>query len=125
MSRKDRLAWVKINAPKVKKFLSTFNPGGDKQKMVDMLVARHCDSYVPSDTTALRNSVHVYTDFGSGRLVYMGYGNPKGLNTYTDNRSNVFWQDGINHSGLRGPRWAERWFNNGGKEIIEIEMSRM
>jgi hypothetical protein len=118
MTRKDRLIQVKINTKIKNKLLASFSPGSNLQKFVDMSVARHSDKYAPSDTTALRKSAYANTDFGSGQIIYTIYGNPTGRNTWNDDTS--LFQD----RPIRGSRWVERWWNNGGKEVLGREIMR-
>jgi len=109
---------VKVNLHAKNKLLSSFGNGSPLQKMIDMSVARHSDKYAPSDTTALRKSVFLNTIFGQGYLIYTIYGNPNGRNTWNDDTS--LFQD----RPIRGPRWVERWWNGGGKEVLELEIMR-
>ena len=109
---------VKVNTQAKNKLISSFKPGSDLQKYIDLSVTRHSDKYAPSDTTALRKSVFINTIFGNGLLIYSIYGNPNGRNTWNDDTS--LFQD----RPIRGPRWVERWWNNGGKEILELEVKR-
>ena len=109
---------VKVNTAAKNRLISSFSQGSQLQKFIDSSVVRHLDRYVPSDTTAIRKSVIRNTVFGSGLLVYSIYGNPTGRNTYNDTTS--LFQD----RPIRGSRWAERWWNGGGRETLELEVTR-
>ena len=109
---------VKVNEAVKKKLLAAYSAGSTLQKYIDMSVARHSDKYAPSDTTALRKSVILNSHFGSGQLIYSIYGNPNGRNTWNDDTS--LFQD----RPTRGSRWVERWWNGGGKEVLDEEVMR-
>jgi len=101
---------VKTELPKVQTYLKAFGllPKDTVQKLIDSEIVRLSDPYVPSDTTALRKSVFLNTDFGSGKIVYDIYGNTPGRNTWNDTTSK--FQD----RPMRGPFWVIRMWNNGG-----------
>jgi len=109
---------VKVNRNVKNKLLASYGRGSPLQKFIDLSVARHSDKYAPSNTTALRKSVFINTIFGFGRLIYTIYGKIAGRNTWNDDTS--LFQD----RPIRGPRWAERWLNNGGKETLYLEIMR-
>lgn len=92
--------------------------GGDLQKFIDSEVVRLSDPYVPSDTTALRKSVFINTQFGSGKIIYTVYGNPDGRNTWNDETSN--FQD----RPMRGPYWVKRMLDAGGWEKLKLAIVR-
>ena len=109
---------VKVNTAAKNRLISNFSTGSQLQKFINISVIRHLDKYVPSDTTAIRKSVIRNTVFGSGLLIYSIYGNPTGRNTYNDTTS--LFQD----RPIRGSFWAERWWNGGGRETLELEVMR-
>ena len=115
---KGKSCLVKINTAAIRNVVAVFSPGGDVQKLADMEIARLSDPYVPSDTAALRKSVFVRSNFGSGEIIYEIYGNANGRNTWNDTSS--LFQD----RPIRGAFWTERMLNNGGKEKLELTLKR-
>jgi len=111
-------AKVVIKGPTVQDFIKGLGllRNGRVQTYIDTEIVRLADPYVPSDTTFIRKSVFLNTDFGSGLIIYSIYGNPRGRNTYNDVTS-VF-QDGL-PNGLRGPYWIHRMLGSGGWEKLE------
>jgi len=112
MTRKDRLAKVVVNTQAVNKIKAKFRIHGDLQRFIDMSIVRLADPYVPSDTTAIRKSVFLNTDFGSGRLIYTIYGKRNGRNSWNDTVSD--FQD----RPQRGPYWVIRMLISGGKNKL-------
>ena len=105
-------AKIKRNNKEINRILTEFSPGSNLQKYIDMEVARHSDPYVPSDTTTLRKSVFVRTNFGSGEIIYEIYGNPDGKNTWNDTTSK--FQD----APIRGAFWVTRMLDAGGAQKL-------
>jgi len=103
---------VKVNTEAITNLFKSFSPGSALQKFVDMEVVRLSDPFAPSDTTALRKSAFVRTDFGSGRVTYEIYGKPDGRNTWNDETSQ--FQD----RPTRGPYWVKRMLESGGMEKL-------
>ena len=112
--------WVKvsINNAAINTIKKTFSPGSNLQKFVDMEVIRLSDPFAPSDTTNLRKSPFIRTDFGSGLVVYEIYGDPDGRNTWNDTTS--LFQD----RPTRGPFWVERAMNSGGREKLLLAIDK-
>jgi len=106
---------AKIEGPPVDELLASLGIGGDVQKFIDSEFIRLNDNFVPSDTTTLRKSAILNTKIGSGLVVYSVYGNPRGRNTYNDVTSE--FQGGM-PNGLRGPFWAHRMLDAGGREKL-------
>ena len=115
---KTKNVTVKVNAKVKQKLINSYSPGSDLQKFVDISVEREVRPFVPQDTTALAKSVILNTDFGSGQLIWSIYGNPDGRNTWNDNTST------FQGAPMRGSRWAERWANGGGREVLSREIRR-
>ena len=109
---------VKINTATIRNLLSSFVPGTNFQKFIDLEIIRLSDPYVPSDTASIRKSVFTSTTFGSGEIVYKIFGNLNGRNTWNDDVSR--FQD----APRRGPEWAIRMLNGGGKEKLELAARR-
>ena len=110
---KGKACTVKINISPLQEIASLFEPGGNLQKFIDLEIARLSDPYVPSDTTAMRKSVYARSQFGSGEIIYEIYGDANGKNSWNDHTSR--FQD----APRRGPEWAVRMLNEGGKEKLE------
>ena len=109
---------LKINTAAMKAVINTFSPGSNLQKFVDMEVIRLSDKFAPSDTTALRKSPFIRTNFGSGQVIYEIYGNKDGRNTWNDTTS--LFQD----RPMRGPFWVERTMNSGGREKLLLAIDK-
>ena len=111
---------VKITLPKAQTYLKTFGllPKDTVQKLIDSEIVKLADPYVPSDTTAIRKSVFMNTDFGGGKIIYDIYGNSPGRNTWNDTTSR--FQD----APTRGPFWVLRMWNQGGKEKVMLAVKR-
>ena len=120
MTRKQKLVQVKINTAAIAKYVANFKPGSNLQKFIDQDAARVFDPYVPSDTAAIRRSVFINTDFGSGRLVYTIYGNPKGWNTWNGNNGTAVFQG----APKRGAYWTSRALADGGMEKLKLSAQR-
>lgn len=118
---------IKTWFPKLKDYQKKFRlePKGTVQKLIDSEIVRLSDPYVPSDTTYTRKSVYALTELGTGKVVYEAYGYAPGRNIWNDDRTGVHWQDGINHGGLRGPKWTLRMWENGGMVKIMKTVNRL
>ena len=111
---------VKFYIPAVQTYSKILGllPKSNVQTLIDTEVVRLSDPYVPSDTTAIRKSVFINTDFGSGKIEYDIYGNVPGRNTWNDTTSE--FQD----RPRRGPFWTIRMWNDGGKEKVIKTINR-
>jgi len=118
MTRIEKRARVRINTKIIQDTINNFKAGSNFQRFLDMKVIKLSDPYVPSDTTALRKSVFVKTQFGSGRLVYKVYGNPDGKNTWND--TTAVFQD----RPIRGAFWTIRMLADGGAEKLRLIINR-
>jgi len=94
-------------------------PSGKMQTFYDNEVIRLSDPYVLSDTTTLRKSIFMNTNFGNGEVIYSIYGNKDGRNTWNDTTSR--FQD----APKRGPFWVIRMFNEGGREKLLLALNRL
>jgi hypothetical protein len=114
---------VKTYIPKVNQYIKQLGlePKGTVQKLIDSEIVKLSDPYAPSDTTALRESVFMNTDIGSGKIIYDIYGNSPGRNTWNDTTSK-FQDRGSDKS--RGPFWVLRMWNDGGKERVMLAVKR-
>ena len=106
---------VTVNDKVIKSLIRSLSPGSNLQKLIDMETARLSDPFAPSDTASLRKSVFTKSSFGSGRIVYEIYGRPDGRNTWNDDTSRFQGRP------VRGPRWAARAMNAGGREKLQLE----
>ena len=109
-------AKVKVSFPKAQAVIKKIglHRGGRVQEFVDTEIVRGCDDYVPKDVGNLRDSVYTNAKgkFGDGKLTWDIYGNENGRNTWNDTTSH--FQD----APMRGPFWALRFWNSGGKETV-------
>jgi len=114
---------VTIKLPEAQVFIKSFGllPKDTVQKLIHNKIVRLSDSYAPSDTGALRESVYMNTDFGSGKVIYDIYGNSPGRNTWNDTTSK--FQDRTSNKP-RGPFWVLRMWNDGGKEKVMLAVKR-
>jgi hypothetical protein len=117
------MAKVKVIFPKVKTYIKQLRlePKDTVQKLIDIEIVRLSVPYVPQDTGATEKSVFPNTDFGSGKIVYGIYGYSPGRNTWNDTTSK--FQDRP-PAGKRGPFWALRMWNDGGKEKVMLAVKR-
>jgi hypothetical protein len=109
---------VTVNLSAKNKLIQSFSKGSQLQKTIDSEVVRLSDPYAPSDTSALRKSAFTETDFGSGRIKYLIYGNVDGRNTWNDTTSK--FQD----APKRGAFWVIRMLVDGGAEKLKREIQR-
>jgi len=116
-------AKVKVSFPKAQAVIERvgLQKGGRVQTLIDSEIARGCDDYVPKDSGHTRGSVYVNSKFGDGKLIWDIYGNENGRNIWNDTRENVHWQD----APMRGPFWALRFWNGGGRERVIREANAL
>ena len=122
MTRRERLVRVRKISPVINRLRATYSPGSNLQKFIDMEAIRITDPFVPVDTTALKKSPMVKTEFGSGQIIYEIYGNPHGRNSWNDTTSR--FQGGIHAGGKRGSYWVQRAMNEGGRERLMLGINR-
>ena len=90
---------------------------GRVQKAVDQAFLAGVDPYIPFDQGLLRDSGIMHTVVGSGLIVWDAENKARRL-YYGEEYWN--WSNGgIQNGGLRGPYWAQRYIQNGGKKEIE------
>ena len=90
---------------------------GKVQEAIDSTFLMGVEPYVPFVTGALIDSGIQHTDIGSGLIIWDVENKARRLYYGED-----FWNwsnGGIQDGGLRGPYWAERYIQNGGKEQIQ------
>lgn len=90
---------------------------GRVQKAIDSAFLMGVEPYTPFLEGYLTDSAITHTDIGSGEIVWDVDNKARRLyfGEYYWNWSNGGIQDG----GLRGPYWAERYIQNGGRAEIE------
>lgn len=90
---------------------------GRVQCAVDETFLMGVEPYVPMDTGLLKDSARLHTDIGSGEIVWDAENKARRL--YYGEEDWNWSNGGMQEGGLRGPYWAERYFQNGGREEIE------
>lgn len=103
----------------LKKFISGLGleEKGRVQRAIDEAFIRGVDPFLPFDEGKLRDSVKPNTIIGTGLIVWDIENKARRL--YYGEKDWNWSNGGIQNGGLRGPYWAERYFQNGGKEDIE------
>ena len=91
--------------------------GGYVQQEVDKAFLRGVGPYTPEDTGTLIASAPPHTIIGSGEIIWDA--EKKARRLYYGEEDWNWSHDGVQEGGLRGPYWAERYFQNGGKQEIE------
>lgn len=90
---------------------------GRVQQVIDNTFLMGVEPYVPMDTGQLIDSARLHTVIGSGEIVWNS-GNKARRLYYGENSWN--WSNGgVQEGGLRGPYWAHRYIQNGGREQVE------
>ena len=90
---------------------------GRVQTAIDSAFLMGVEPYVPMDTGLLIDSGRLHTDVGSGEIVWDAENKARRL--YYGEKKWKWSNGGIQDGGLRGPYWAERYMQDGGKEQIE------
>ena len=90
---------------------------GRVQRKVDETFLMGVEPFVPMDTGLLKDSARLHTDIGSGVIVWDAENKARRL--YYGEEDWNWSNGGMQEGGLRGPYWAERYFQNGGREEIE------
>ena len=90
---------------------------GRVQKAIDEAFLRGVDPYIPLDDGTLRDSGKLYTVRGTGLIVWDAENKARRL--YYGEEDWNWSNGGVQVGGLRGPYWAQRYIQNGGKKEIE------
>ena len=90
---------------------------GRVQCAVDEPFLMGVEPFVPMDTGLLKDSARLHTDIGSGVIVWDAENKARRL--YYGEEDWNWSNGGMKEGGLRGPYWADRYFQNGGREEIE------
>lgn len=90
---------------------------GRVQRAVDETFLTGVEPFVPMDTGLLIDSARLHTDIGSGEIVWDAENKARHL--YYGEEDWNWSNGGVQDGGLRGPYWAERYIQNGGREQIE------
>lgn len=89
---------------------------GAVQLAIDDQFMLGVEPYVPFLEGFLNNSMWIHTDPGSGEIVWDC--DNKARRLYYGDYSWHWSNGGVQEGGLRGPYWAERYWQNGGKEEV-------
>lgn len=90
---------------------------GRVQCAIDEQFLMGVEPFVPMDTGLLINSGRLHTNIGSGEIVWDVENKARRL--YYGEEDWNWSNGGVQEGGLRGPYWAERYIQNGGREEIE------
>ena len=90
---------------------------GRVQKAIDEAFLMGVEPFVPFLEGTLRDSARLHTDIGSGEIVWDAENKARRL--YYGEADWNWSNGGVQEGGLRGPYWAERYIQNGGREEIE------
>lgn len=90
---------------------------GRVQQAVNEAFLTGVDPYVPFETGLLKDSARLHSDLRFGKIIWNAENKARRL-YYGEEEWN--WSNGgVQEGGLRGPYWAERYMQNGGREEIE------
>lgn len=96
---------------------------GRVQRAVDETFLTGVEPFVPKDEGWLIDSGRLHTDIGSGEIVWDADKKARrlyyGEEDWNWSNGGMQTEDEKGNRGLRGPYWAERYIQNGGKEEIE------
>lgn len=92
------------------------NEKGRVQTAIDQEFLRGVEPFMPLDTGTLIDSGIEHTIVGTGMIVWDAENKARRL--YYGEKNWNWSNGGIQEGGLRGPYWAERYIQNGGKEQI-------
>lgn len=90
---------------------------GRVQRVIDETFLMGVEPYVPMDTGLLIGSARLHTQIGSGEIVWNAENKARHL--YYGEDSWNWSNGGVQEGGLRGPYWAHRYIQNGGREQVE------
>lgn len=90
---------------------------GRVQRAVDEAFLTSVEPFVPMDTGLLIGSARLHTKVGEGEVVWDVENKARRL--YYGEEDWDWSNGGVQEGGLRGPYWADRYFQNGGREEIE------
>lgn len=90
---------------------------GRVQCAIDTEFLRGVEPYVPLDEGFLIDSGITHTIIGTGEIVWDVENKARRL--YYGEEDWNWSNGGVQEGGLRGPYWADRYIQNGGREAIE------
>lgn len=90
---------------------------GHVQKVIDSTFLMGVEPYVPMDEGFLISSAKLHTRIGSGEVVWNS-GN-KARRLYYGEMDWNWSNGGVQAGGSRGPYWAHRYIQEGGREQVE------
>ena len=90
---------------------------GRIQQTVNETFLKGVEPYTPFETGLLKDSARLHSDLRFGKIIWNAENKARRL-YYGEEEWN--WSNGgVQEGGLRGPYWAERYMQNGGREEIE------
>lgn len=87
---------------------------GAVQHAIDYQFMLGVEPYVPFLNGYLKNSMWIHTDIGSGEIIWDC--DNKARRLYYGEDSWNWSNGGVQEGGLHGPYWAERYWQDGGRE---------
>lgn len=90
---------------------------GRVQRRIDETFLMGVEPFVPFLDGTLIDSARLHTNIGSGEIVWDAENKARRL--YYGEMDWNWSNGGVQEGGLRGPYWAERYIQNGGREQIE------
>lgn len=91
--------------------------GGYVQRVIDGTFLLGVEPYTTKDEGRLIDSAHLHTEIGSGEVIWDV--DNKARRLYYGEEDWNWSNGGVQEGGLRGPYWAKRYIQNGGKQEIE------
>lgn len=90
---------------------------GHVQRVIDSTFMMGVEVYVPLDTGLLKDSARLHTVVGSGEIVWDAENKARRL--YYGEEDWNWSNGGVQEGGQRGPYWAHRYVQEGGRKQIE------
>lgn len=90
---------------------------GRVQRVIDETFLRGVEPFTPFLNGTLIDSARLHTDIGSGTIIWNAENKARRL--YYGEEDWNWSNGGVQEGGLRGPYWAERYIQNGGRKEIE------
>ncbi|MCH5271579.1 MAG: hypothetical protein J1E83_12655 [Lachnospiraceae bacterium] len=87
------------------------------QRVVDETFLLGVGPYTPMDEGKLIDSARNHTVIGGGKIIWDVESKARRL--YYGEESWNWSNGGVQEGGLRGPYWAERYIQNGGRQEVE------
>lgn len=90
---------------------------GRVQCAIDETFLMGVEPFTPFLDGTLIDSARLHTDIGSGEIIWDAENKARRL--YYGEEDWNWSNGGVQEGGLRGPYWAERYIQNGGREQVE------